>query len=59
MSRFNLRHPLALSLTIGALIAPFALAQFTSTYSPPFHGQPCTEFAGWESFTSPDTLPNA
>src|SRR5436190_7645470 len=59
MIRSTVRQSLALSLAMGALIAPFAVAQFTSAYSPPFHGQPCTEFAGWESFTNPDTLPNA
>jgi hypothetical protein len=47
-------------LAIAALcVAPLAAAPFTSTFSPAFHGQPCTEYAAWESFTNADTLPNA
>ncbi|MBK7644454.1 MAG: hypothetical protein IPJ19_15660 [Planctomycetes bacterium] len=32
---------------------------FTSVFVPPFRGAPCTQFAGWESFTQPNNAPNS
>ena len=52
--------PQALSIgALAALLAPAASASFTVTFSPTFHGAPCTQFAGWESFTQPNGGANA
>jgi hypothetical protein len=41
------------------VVAVPALPPFTVGYSAPIHGQPCTHFAGWESFTLPNGAANA
>src|SRR5882672_12003574 len=40
-------------------VAAPALAPFTVAYTAPFHGAPCTQFAGWESFTLANNQANA
>lgn len=42
---------------VGALAA-VARASFQVTHVAPFHGQPCTEYAGWETFTYAYNGPN-
>ena len=41
------------------VVASSALPPFTQGYTAPFHGAPCTQFAGWESFTLPNNAANA
>jgi hypothetical protein len=40
------------------LACPAAVMPFSISFTAPFHGQPCTAYSAWESFTHPDTLPN-
>src|SRR5258706_8642950 len=40
-------------------VAAPALAPFTVAFTAPFHGAPCTQFAGWESFTLANNQANA
>ncbi len=49
----------SLALLVGAVVASSAVASFTVNYSPPFHGAPCTQYAGWESFTQANGGANA
>ncbi len=51
-------RPQPLALLVAALLAAPAAASFTVNYTPPFHGAPCTQFAGWESFTQPNNVLN-
>ncbi|MFN0242910.1 MAG: hypothetical protein ACKVWV_08480 [Planctomycetota bacterium] len=49
-------HVRSASLTAAALtllVAPSALASFTSSVVPPFRGAPCSHYAGWETFSVP------
>ena len=50
---------ISIALFAGALVASTAAAAFTVNYSPPFHGAPCTHYAGWESFTQANGAANA
>ena len=52
-------RPQPLVLLALALSAAPASASFTVNYTPPFHGAPCTQYAGWESFTQANSAPNA
>ncbi len=38
------------SIAVVAVVAPAALATFQVTHVAPFHGQPCTQYSGWETF---------
>jgi hypothetical protein len=38
------------SIAAVALLAPATLASFQVTHVAPFHGQPCTQSSGWETF---------
>jgi hypothetical protein len=44
---------------IHSLFALIVLLPFQSSYTAPFHGQPCTAYSGWESFTQPYNANNA
>ncbi len=60
MQRLRQRRGLALAAGLSVL-APAALAGFTNPSAPSFRGQPDTQYAGWESFTSAfggDNLPD-
>jgi hypothetical protein len=52
-------HKLSSALLVNTLVASSAAASFTVNYSPPFHGAPCTQYAGWESFTQANGGANA
>jgi hypothetical protein len=53
-------QPPARLLACSALFAlPLVQPPFQSSYSPPFHGAPCTQFSGWESFTQASGGANA
>ena len=54
-----MRTQLPLAFLAGALAASVAAASFTVNYTPPFHGAPCTHYAGWESFTQANGATNA
>jgi hypothetical protein len=41
------------SALLAVLCAPVALASFQASIVPPFRGQPCTEYSGFETFTAP------
>jgi hypothetical protein len=38
------------SIAAFATLAPTASASFQVTHVAPFHGQPCTQYSGWETF---------
>jgi hypothetical protein len=40
------------------VVSACALPPFTVGYTAPFHGAPCTHFAGWETFTLPNNAAN-
>jgi hypothetical protein len=40
----------ATSIAAVAALAPAARASFQVTHVAPFHGQPCTQYSGWETF---------
>jgi len=51
------RHVPAILLALTASGAG-AWAAFTSNYTAPFHGAPCTEYSAFETFTQANLLPN-